>query len=288
MKPKISYQRSRIDKQILGKLLPDYVNVQLADNRSYVYTAIDSVSGNVVGVAVFTMPETLHTAAQLLYVIVDSEHRNLGVAGNLIDYGCDEIKSAGAGYVFYRQISENAEDLITPFEFAVNIDFHAVSVGTGLLVYSADTVVRNPVIKKVISEHKKYISICTINNFSDPLILKYNQKVKNVFEIISESTVNLELSRFVVRDDAILAGVLVAPVNAGVLMIHGHFPNVSESEKQEGMKILIAKVIAEGILNEEIRTVCIRESYEWSSRAMTEILGIPEMHYREINLVRTL
>ena len=286
MKPKISYQRSRIDKQILGKLLPDYVNVQLADNRSYVYTAIDSVSGNVVGVAVFTMPETLHTAAQLLYVIVDSEHRNLGVAGNLIDYGCDEIKSAG--YVFYRQISENAEDLITPFEFAVNIDFHAVSVGTGLLVYSADTVVRNPVIKKVISEHKKYISICTINNFSDPLILKYNQKVKNVFEIISESTVNLELSRFVVRDDAILAGVLVAPVNAGVLMIHGHFPNVSESEKQEGMKILIAKVIAEGILNEEIRTVCIRESYEWSSRAMTEILGIPEMHYREINLVRTL
>ena len=304
----MAFVRLKTQSEDIGRLVPPRIAAELEGVRPYVYAvtgqyppkkkeeggkkkrarkkAEDAPEDTVLGAAVFSLPPDALGAALLHYVSVIPEYRGRGVGGMLLKKSFQALKKAGAGYVLYRQLALEAEELLPAFSFGKRNGFIPFTQDSRLLIYEDIGRVRESAfIRKVFEAKAALPAVTMLEDFGDPGLIAFQESRARGLLKLNEHTLSLRLSRFFVQSGRIQAAVCVKAGEAGSVTIHNLFLAEDCGEKNI-LPILLAHCLRACMMETEVSRISVELEEERFRNAVVKVIGAPGRQYRELGMVK--
>ena len=279
----MQFERIKITKQNLEKLLPAGVRREIGTIKPFIYGAVYNTK--IIGAAVFTVAETGPAAGKLHYVTVDRSFRGQGLSKQLLEYAFSAVRNARGRYVFARKAAEEAGDLLEFSELSESYGFVPISMEETIYIYDRDQFQDCPFLKEVLSGKKELPPVTAFSDPGDPVLLSFNGKGEFGLLSLSDGFYDLDLCRFYVNENRILSGVLAKREEKDLLSLTQISCDPVSMNRKKILPQLLVHAIEAGCRDKNIRKICITLS---DSVDADKAFGKPEKTIRTLNFVRYL
>ena len=281
----IKFEKLKLNTRTLEDLIPPETGREIAGSVPLVYGAYDS--SGVIGIAVFSVPETAPSAARLHYISVKEELRRKEIGKALMKFSSESIKKAGGRFLLFRKVSADPKLLRECFEIGRLLDFDPITEPETLYSYGADQLRKSSFFQEAYAKSKG-IKVQIIKDPASPLLGSFNSRGDFGLLSLDENTFDAKYSRFYAEDSFITAGIIGQLFESKLLVLREIQSDRFSGKPFDVLPILLAAALAAGMKEKSVEEFLITLSGLFDRKVLYSLFGEPEQVYRGIDLVRYL
>ncbi|MBE5826569.1 MAG: GNAT family N-acetyltransferase [Butyrivibrio sp.] len=241
-----------------------------------------TADNKLMGLVIYTLSEDLPGAVKLENLMIYEEFRGNGYGKELLNRSLESLKKAGVKYVIYREVSENAAELLESYNYAAANDFIPMVIDEKVLYYGIERLLSGKFSRLVPKMRDSLEKVVRLAGPGDECIVRLNER-DDIGLFMIRSSFDEQLSVFYLENNEVI-GAAKAYREGKKVIVNNFFLDPS-CDKREVFTALAVKFGISVTVDQDIEEVVFQSVGDDRYDELINLFGEADREYPAIEMV---